>query len=60
MMTITYHVGKNNGGYRYGLGDVWSETSPTMLPPLLQESPLLNESMSRAMTPRSPLSAFRW
>jgi hypothetical protein len=25
-MTITYHVGKHNGGYGYRLGDVWSET----------------------------------
>lgn len=25
-MTVTYHVGKHDGGYGYRLGDVWSET----------------------------------
>lgn len=25
-MTVTYHVGKHDGGYAYRLGDVWSET----------------------------------
>jgi hypothetical protein len=26
MTTITYHLGKHDGGYAYRLGDVWSET----------------------------------
>lgn len=25
-MTVTYHVGKHDGGYGYHVGDVWSET----------------------------------
>lgn len=27
-MTVTYHVGKHDGGFAYHVGDVWSETFP--------------------------------